>query len=263
MKQPRVRIFAGPNGSGKSTFYNKVVEFLGKDINEEFVEELSGKRLGIYVNADDIAKNRNLDLRQYEINITQTEWENYCQSDEITSWSKKLIGEIFSERLSFVQIKDNIISYPEDDGYLPAIIAQLIREKLISTRRSFCFETVFSDTSKLELMLKCREMGYKVYLYFVCTVDVQYNIDRVKKRVNQGGHNVSEEKIIKRYSKSLENLEKAVFASDRAFFYDSTFSPKPFFGAINRLESQEYEWVGEFPSEIPNWLDKYLFNKTQ
>ena len=61
-----------------------------------------------------------------------------------------------------------------------------------------------SDNSKLRELETAKKMGFKTYLYFICTDDYEKNIGRVKLRVAKGGHNV--DKIRKRYFKTLENL---------------------------------------------------------
>lgn len=46
--------------------------------------------------------------------------------------------------------------------------------------------------------------GFKSYLYFICTKDLGINKQRVKNRISEGGHAVSDQKIEQRYYRSLE-----------------------------------------------------------
>ena len=64
-----MRVFAGPNGSGKSTIINKVRKAKVKGQLVDF---------GIYINADDIAKNLregNFNFNSYTVSVTEEEFK--------------------------------------------------------------------------------------------------------------------------------------------------------------------------------------------
>ena len=76
-------------------------------------------------------------------------------------------------------------------------------------------------------MKKARERGYRVYLYFITTSDPTINKERVLQRVLEGGHDVPENKILTRFSRSLDLLKKALPHTDRAYlFYNSSNKPE-------------------------------------
>ena len=97
----------------------------------------------------------------------------------------------------------------ELNSYIASFIASYLSEKLIETKQSFCYETVLSHSSKLKLFEQAKKKGYKTYLYFIFTNDWHLNIERVKLRVKQGGHNVDDKKIKQRYFRSLKLFSKA------------------------------------------------------
>lgn len=74
--------------------------------------------------------------------------------------------------------------------------------------QSFVYESVFSHPSKLELVKKAKELGYKVIAIYVKTNSSQINVERVALRASQGGHDVPKEKILSRYERVKENVEK-------------------------------------------------------
>ena len=76
----------------------------------------------------------------------------------------------------------------------------------IQEKESFMFETVFSHQSKLDLMETLIDNGYKIKTIFVTTLDPNINIDRVSKRVANGGHDVEESKIRERYKRSMNYI---------------------------------------------------------
>jgi predicted ABC-type ATPase len=100
--------------------------------------------------------------------------------------------------------------------------ASLLREELLKNHRSIAFETVFSTQEKLDFIVRAKEAGYFVRLFFVCLNDPTINAQRVAMRVMEGGHDVPISKIISRYYRSITNCVKALEYVDRAYFYDNS-----------------------------------------
>lgn len=209
----RLRVFAGPNGSGKST----VIRFVSSaKVNGRKVE------FGYYVNADDIARKleeRTFSFLDYDITTTNNEFT-------AVAMESGLVGEEFNEHTftrSYSLRKDSIILKDKTAGErLAQIIADFLRKKLLSEKKKFSFETVFSHPSKLDIMREAVKNGYKVYLYFVSTESVQINKFRVLGRVAKGGHDVPPDKIESRYYRSLELLFDAAEIAYQAFFFDNS-----------------------------------------
>lgn len=120
----------------------------------------------------------------------------------------------------------------------------------------FTVETVMSHKSKLKYIELAKEKGYRVYLYFVSTEDVMINISRVSSRVDSGGHSVPEDKIKKRYDKSLDLLYDALKLVDRAYIFDNSLKDKP-------ILFSEYDGhdITILEDAVPMWIDKYLLKK--
>ena len=102
------------------------------------------------------------------------------------------------------------------------LFAAFIRSRLLDAGRSFSFETVMSHPGKITLLRDARALGFRTYLYFVATDNVELNVGRVGVRVQVGGHAVPEQKIRERYRRSLDLLPQAVRAADRAFLFDNS-----------------------------------------
>lgn len=79
------------------------------------------------------------------------------------------------------------------------------REKCLAERKSHIFETVMSATDKVDYILRAKEAGFFVRLFFVSTESPTINAKRVANRVLNGGHDVPIPKIISRYDKSIAN----------------------------------------------------------
>lgn len=145
---------------------------------------------------------------------------------------------------------------------LAQIIADFIRKSLLLNDERFSFETVFSHRSKLDIMRKAREAGYKVYLYFISTESPRINIDRVKIRVRQNGHNVPEDLIVSRYYRSLDLLYEAAQLAYQAYFFDNS-EGKPRLIAHFKLVEGKKEWDNIQPGNIPVWFRKYYSEKVE
>lgn len=99
--------------------------------------------------------------------------------------------------------------------------AESRRSALLQSKTSFVSETVFSHASKIELIERAKQAGYQIVLYVVAVDNPETLVERVSKRVREGGHDVPTEKILSRYPRTLANLAKALPLADIAFLYDS------------------------------------------
>lgn len=72
---------------------------------------------------------------------------------------------------------------------------------------SFAFETTLSGKTYAQMIPQWQRMGYRVKLIFLYLPDVRVAIERVKYRVKQGGHNVPEGIIRRRYEKGWRNFQ--------------------------------------------------------
>ena len=73
---------------------------------------------------------------------------------------------------------------------------------------SFAFETTLSGRTYAKMIPDWQRLGYKVKLVFLYLPDVEIAIERVRYRVQQGGHNVPERIIRRRYEKGWNNFHK-------------------------------------------------------
>lgn len=243
-----MRVFAGPNGSGKTTI----------------IEDLRKKNLfhfNVYINADDIEKlirnNRSLDLAEYQIKSDTKEIRSYFRKSK---FSQTILND--PNVYEMINIQDNTVYFnlqPDTKdkyySYIAADIASFIRKKLFEGNKSFSFETVMSHNSKIELMKKAKEKGYRVYLYYVSTEAPEININRVEIRKAQDGHNVPEKKIKERYKRSLNNLKSAVLHTYRSYIFDNSGEVSKLVAEINKGEGKIID-----PENTPNWVIKYLLN---
>lgn len=74
---------------------------------------------------------------------------------------------------------------------------------------SFAFETTLSGRSYLAQIRQWRAQGYHVSLFFLSLPDAETAIARVAERVRQGGHDIPEAVIRRRFAAGLRNLDLA------------------------------------------------------
>ncbi len=131
--------------------------------------------------------------------------------------------------------------------------ADVRRVQCLAEGRSFASETVFSHTSKLDLMAAARRAGFSVVLLVVCVDDPQQLLGRVKQRVEEGGHPVPPERILARYPRTVRHLSVAVRRADLALLYDTSLPPDQVFQLprlVARLRGGELAWQAD---PLPAW----------
>lgn len=77
---------------------------------------------------------------------------------------------------------------------------------LIEKGEDFAFETTLSTKSYKNLVLKAHKLDYHVTLLFFYLQTPELAIERVRKRVNEGGHNIPKDVILRRYFRGLKNF---------------------------------------------------------
>ncbi len=93
----------------------------------------------------------------------------------------------------------------------------------VRREESFAYETTLSGLGYLTHIQQWRAQGYLVSLYFLSLPNVEAAIARVAERVRQGGHNIPEPIIRRRFVAGLRNFEQHYKAAVNAWAkYDNT-----------------------------------------
>lgn len=101
------------------------------------------------------------------------------------------------------------------------LMLQRINQLLIQGK-TFAIETTLATRSYSSLIERAKKAGYQVVLLFFWLSSPEMAIERVAKRVREGGHNIPTEIIIRRYWLGLQNFFN-IFAPivDVWTFYDN------------------------------------------
>lgn len=95
----------------------------------------------------------------------------------------------------------------------------------VARNESFAFETTLSGVAYLRHIERWRSLGYHVSLHFLGLPQVDMAIARVAERVRQGGHDIAEPVIHRRFASGLRNFESYYRAAVDAWaLYDNSGS---------------------------------------
>lgn len=103
-------------------------------------------------------------------------------------------------------------------------------------------------------MEKAKTLGWNVHLVYLGVDDISIQLERIQRRVRlENGHDIPEEIVRRRFSKSFSNLYEAIAISDSAIVFDNSqeSKPEPLMYTVNGNIS----WKTASP---PEWLKRIL-----
>jgi predicted ABC-type ATPase len=92
---------------------------------------------------------------------------------------------------------------------------------------SFAFETTLSGLAYRRRIRSWRNLGYHVSLFFLALPNVETAIARVRERVKQGGHDVPEPVIRRRFAAGLHNFDEIYKNEVHAWVKFDNSGPEP------------------------------------
>ena len=99
-------------------------------------------------------------------------------------------------------------------------------DELLSQDETFAIETTLAARSYTHLIEKAHKRNYKVFLVFFYLDSAEHAIGRVRQRVEEGGHDIPKDVIIRRYYAGLNNLVNLYLPlCDNVAIYNNTYSP--------------------------------------
>ena len=93
----------------------------------------------------------------------------------------------------------------------------------INKRVDFAFETTLAGRSQISLMKKLRHDGWQIVLFFLWIPNAAFSKSRVRERVKQGGHNVPDNTIYRRFPRVMYNfINLYIPLCDKVICYDNS-----------------------------------------
>ena len=157
-----------------------------------------------------------------------------------STYSEFIIGpnQFADETFEYINA-DNIQAALGCESLEAAIIATEKREKALSEKRNFAFETVLSTRRNLDLLIKAKENGYFIRCFYFLTATPFININRVDSRVANGGHSVPTDKIESRYRKAIALIPELIPVCDSINIWDNS-TDKPYRIFRKKPDSVDY-----------------------
>jgi predicted ABC-type ATPase len=81
-------------------------------------------------------------------------------------------------------------------------------DELLAEGVDFAIETTLSTRSYVSLIHRARAIGYSITLIYIWINSEELALERIEERVRNGGHNIPEEVVRRRYKKGIRNLFK-------------------------------------------------------
>ena len=79
-------------------------------------------------------------------------------------------------------------------------------DELLPQKVDFAIETTLATRSYVHLVHRAQNLGYKVHLIYFYLENEEQAIQRVAQRVSNGGHNIPEQDIRRRFKRGIYNL---------------------------------------------------------
>jgi predicted ABC-type ATPase len=130
--------------------------------------------------------------------------------------------------------------------------AILLCRSLIATRATFIVESTLAGRGAISLMRDAQREGYRTVLVYVALGDPDLQIERVRLRVAQGGHDIPDADIRRRYFRSLARAPEALRLADEVAVFDNA-GLRPIRVAL--LQKGRIVWIA---SPVPTWVELLL-----
>lgn len=121
------------------------------------------------------------------------------------------------------------------------LLTRAIAEKL-----DFAFETTLGGEKMTELLERAAKAGIEVRVWYVGLASPELHVERVRRRVRKGGHDIPESDIRRRYDQSRVNLVRLLPGLKELRVFD------------NSAESDPDGGVAPTPIQVLYWRDRQV-----
>ena len=142
------------------------------------------------------------------------------------------------------------------DQLKAAKIAINLRNECFLYGKSFNEETTLTGKTILKTIDRAKELGYELQLFYVGVSSTEIAKERIKSRVEKGGHHIENDIVEKRYYESLKNLKEILLKFDKVYLYDNSKKYKNIFSFSNNKilfkDNKSISWAKEAIEIIEN-----------
>lgn len=116
---------------------------------------------------------------------------------------------------------------------------------------TFNQETTLCGNSIIKNIERAKSLGYWIEVHYVGVESVDIAKERIAYRVANGGHDIAESDVERRYVESFKQLNKIKEKCDLVVMYDNTEIFKRFAVYQNGFMTREAD-------DVPRWFEKYV-----
>ena len=142
------------------------------------------------------------------------------------------------------------------DQLKAAKIAINLRNECFLYGKSFNEETTLTGKTIFKTIDRAKELGYELQLFYVGVSSTEIAKERIKSRVEKGGHHIENDIVEKRYYESLKNLKEILLKFDKVYLYDNSKKYKNIFSFSNNKilfkDNKSISWAKEAIEIIEN-----------
>ncbi len=131
----------------------------------------------------------------------------------------------------------------------------ILAQQYVRSGQSFIVETTLAGNTYINLMRELKSQGWLVVLIYIGISNPNINVLRVGDRVELGGHDVPRADILRRYDRSLANLNKAAKIVDRLILYDNSTDARH-----QLVATIDGNSIVTYMPELPGWIDRAILN---
>ncbi len=121
----------------------------------------------------------------------------------------------------------------------------------IDNGKSFNQETTLCGKSTFDYINRAKNNGFIIQMYYVGIDNYDLAKERIKMRVQKGGHGIPDKDVERRYGKSLESLKKLIPVCDNISIFDNT-------NVFRKVAYIENGNIIVCEKNIPRWLNEVL-----
>ncbi len=96
---------------------------------------------------------------------------------------------------------------------------------LRSWKKDFAFESTLASRSFVPFLKECKSEGYDITVMYIWIESPEIAVERVRKRVQEGGHSIPDAVVRRRFDRSVSNLVNLYIPlADKWKIYDNTYA---------------------------------------
>ena len=115
-------------------------------------------------------------------------------------------------------------------------------------------ETTLSSHQVRKSIIKAKEQGYRIVMYYIGLNTKYESIYRIANRVRKGGHDIPPDDVIRRFTHRFEALDRIVPLCDKVIFYDNDNG----FVKVAEITDGTFRYTNGYR---PDWIVEYHHNK--